>query len=44
MSCSQELKELLRDAEKAPKSEYQSGYLDALREAVEIAEEHEEGE
>lgn len=38
---SNELRALKREAEKAPPSQYRDGYLDALREAIEIAEEAE---
>lgn len=42
MSCSRELRALLEDAQKATSSDYRAGYLDALREALEIVEAHEE--
>jgi len=37
-----ELRQLRSEAELAPESEYQRGYLDALDEAIEIAELEEE--
>lgn len=44
MSCQRELKKLEEGAEKAPPSEYRTGFLTAVREAIEIVEEHEEDE
>jgi hypothetical protein len=44
LACLIELGKVLRSAERAPASEYNAGYLDALRMAIEIVEEHEEDE
>ena len=44
MSCSREIQKLLEQAKRAPESPYRFGYTDALREVLEILEEHEEDE
>ena len=45
MSCSRELRELLKDTEKSRDSEFKDGYIVGLEEALEIVERHEdEGE